>query len=55
MERVVVEVARRGRLVVGEPYFTAGVPVVLESKGLGDLDAGRPRARPARDAAARDS
>jgi ribonuclease R len=38
--RLVVEVGRRGRLVVGEPYFTPGVPVVLENKGLGDLDNG---------------
>ena len=38
--RLVVEVSRRGRLVVGEPYFTPGVPVVLESKGLGDLAPG---------------
>jgi ribonuclease R len=38
--RVVVEVGRRGKLVVGEPYFTPGVPLVLESKGLGDLRAG---------------
>jgi ribonuclease R len=33
-------VGRRGRLVVGEPYFTPGVPLVLESKGLGDLGPG---------------
>jgi ribonuclease R len=39
-ERVVVEIGRRGRLVVGEPYFTPGVPLVLESKGLGDLGPG---------------
>jgi ribonuclease R len=38
--RLVVEVSRRGRLVMGEPYFTPGVPVVLESKGLGDLSPG---------------
>jgi ribonuclease R len=38
--RLVVEISRRGRLVVGEPYFTPGVPVVLESKGLGDLSPG---------------
>jgi ribonuclease R len=37
---LVVEVSRRGRLVVGEPYFSPGVPIVLDSKGLGDLDAG---------------
>ena len=38
--RLVVEVSRRGRLVVGDPYFTPGVPVVLESKGIGDVSAG---------------
>ena len=38
--RLVVEVSRRGRLVVGDPYFTPGVPLVLETKGLGDVDAG---------------
>jgi ribonuclease R len=37
---VVVEVGRRGKLVVGEPYFTPGVPIVLDSKGLGDLRPG---------------
>jgi ribonuclease R len=40
VDSVVVEVARRGRLVVGEPYFTPGVPLVLESKGLGGLGEG---------------
>ena len=35
-----VEVGRRGKLVVGEPYFTPGVPLVLESKGIGDLGPG---------------
>ena len=39
-DRVVVEVARRGKLVTGEPYFTPGVPVVLDTKGLGDLGPG---------------
>jgi ribonuclease R len=38
--RLVVEVSRRGRLIVGDPYFTPGVPVVLESKGIGDIAAG---------------
>jgi ribonuclease R len=32
-ERLVVEVGRRGKLVVGEPYFTPGVPIVLDTKG----------------------
>jgi ribonuclease R len=33
-------VGRRGRLVTGEPYFTPGVPLVLDAKGLGDVDNG---------------
>jgi ribonuclease R len=37
---VVVEVARRGKLVVGEPYFTPGTPLVLDRRGLGDAGAG---------------
>src|SRR5439155_17241015 len=32
---LVVEIARRGKLVVGEPFFTPGVPLVLDRKGLG--------------------
>src|SRR5215218_3615494 len=39
-DAVVVEVARRGKLVVGEPYFTAGTPLLLDRKGLGDAAAG---------------
>jgi ribonuclease R len=35
----VVEVGRRGRLVVGEPFFIPGVPLVLDRRGL---DAVRP-------------
>src|SRR5262249_51276303 len=38
--RVVVEVSRRGKLVVGEPYFAPGVPIVLDRKGLGDVGPG---------------
>src|SRR5262245_50659194 len=38
--RVVVEVGRRGKLVVGEPYFIPGVPIILETKGIGDIGAG---------------
>src|SRR5947199_10851675 len=34
--RVVVELAKHGKLVVGEPYFVPGVPLVLDRKGLGD-------------------
>ena len=37
---VVVEVSRRGKLVVGEPFFTPGVPVLLDRKGLGGVDSG---------------
>jgi ribonuclease R len=39
-ERVVVEVGSRGRLVVGEPFFTPGVPIVIDRKGLGEADPG---------------
>jgi ribonuclease R len=39
-ETVVVEVARRGKLVVGEPFFTVGTPLLLERKGLGDAGPG---------------
>jgi ribonuclease R len=38
--RLVVEVSRRGRLIVGDPYFTPGVPVVLDAKGIGDVSPG---------------
>jgi ribonuclease R len=37
---VVVEVSRRGRLVVGEPFFAPGVPIVLDRKGLGAVGEG---------------
>jgi ribonuclease R len=50
---LVVEVSRRGKLLAGDPYFTPGVPIVLDSKGShgvgpGDLAVvtrGRGRAR----------
>ena len=32
-----VEVSRRGKLVYGEPYFAAGVPVIIETKGRHDF------------------
>jgi ribonuclease R len=38
--RLVVEVSRRGRLIVGDPYFTPGVPVTLDTKGIGDVETG---------------
>ncbi|HEU4450921.1 MAG TPA: RNB domain-containing ribonuclease [Gaiellaceae bacterium] len=52
-ELVVCELARRGKLLVGEPYFEGGVPIVAERKGAGEagpgdlavLRAGRGRAR----------
>jgi ribonuclease R len=37
---VVVEIERRGKLVSGEPFFTPGVPIVLDPKGAGDLARG---------------
>ena len=40
-DRLVVEVGRRGRLVVGEPFFTPGVPLVLDRRGLGDVGPGQ--------------
>ncbi len=39
-ERVVVEVARRGKLVVGEPFFSPGTPLVLDKRGLGEASEG---------------
>ncbi len=39
-ERTVVELSRRGKLVVGEPVFTPGVPILVDRKGLRDADAG---------------
>jgi ribonuclease R len=40
-DRLVVEVGRRGRLVVGEPFFRPGVPLVLDRRGLGDVGPGQ--------------
>jgi ribonuclease R len=37
----VVEVGRRGRLVVGEPFFTPGVPLVLDKRGISEVRAGQ--------------
>ena len=39
-DRVVVEIASRGKLVVGEPFFEPGVPIVVDRKGLGGAGAG---------------
>jgi ribonuclease R len=37
---VVVEVSRRGRVVMGEPFFTPGVPLPIDKKGLADVGEG---------------
>jgi ribonuclease R len=37
---LVVEIARRGKLLVGEPYFTPGVPVLIDRKGSGEARPG---------------
>ena len=50
---MIVELTRRGKLVMGEPYFVPGTPVAVDRKGLGDarqgdlvsVSAGRGRAR----------
>jgi ribonuclease R len=39
-EHVVVELRTRGKLVVGEPYFTPGVPLVIDRHGLHDVRPG---------------
>ena len=33
METLVAELARRGKLLVGEPFFEGGVPVTVDRKG----------------------
>jgi ribonuclease R len=38
--RTVVEVASRGKLVVGEPYFAPGTPIVLDRKSLRGAERG---------------
>jgi ribonuclease R len=51
--RAVCELARRGKLLVGEPFFEGGVPIVVDRKGSGEaaigdlvvLRTGRGRAR----------
>ena len=39
-ERTVVELRRRGKLMVGEPVFRPDVPLMIDRKGLGDADSG---------------
>ena len=38
--QVVVELRTRGKLVVGDPYFTPGVPLVIDRHGLRDTGPG---------------
>jgi ribonuclease R len=38
--RTVVEISSRGKLVVGEPYFSPGTPIVLERKALRGAERG---------------
>jgi ribonuclease R len=38
--RTVLELRRRGKLVVGEPVFTPGVPILIDRKGLRDAKEG---------------
>jgi ribonuclease R len=40
MDFLVCELARKGRLLVGEPYFEGGVPVVIDRKGAGEASVG---------------
>jgi ribonuclease R len=40
-DRLVVEVGRRGRLVVGEPFFVPGVPLVLDKRGISEVRPGQ--------------
>ena len=39
-DRLVVEVDRRGKLLVGEPYFIPNVPVMIDRKAAGDAGRG---------------
>jgi ribonuclease R len=40
MEFLVCELARKGKLLVAEPYFEGGVPVVVDRKGAGEASVG---------------
>jgi ribonuclease R len=39
-ELLVCELARKGKLLVAEPYFEGGVPVVVDRKGAGEASVG---------------
>jgi ribonuclease R len=38
--RVVCELSRRGKLLVGDPFFEGGTPIVVDRKGAGEADVG---------------
>ena len=40
MDLLVCELARRGKLLVGDPFFQGGVPVVVDRKAAGDAAVG---------------
>jgi ribonuclease R len=40
VELLVAELARRGKLLVGDPFFEGGTPVVVDRKGAGEADVG---------------
>jgi ribonuclease R len=40
LDLVVCELARRGKLLVGEPFFEGGVPVAVDRKGAGEASVG---------------
>ena len=40
MPLIVAELARRGKLLVGEPYFEGGKPIVADRKGAGEASIG---------------
>jgi ribonuclease R len=40
VDTLVVELARRGKLLVGEPFFEGGVPVTVDRKGTGEAAPG---------------
>jgi ribonuclease R len=40
VDLVVCELARRGKLLVGEPFFTGGVAILVDRKGTGEASVG---------------
>jgi ribonuclease R len=39
-DQLVVELSKRGRLVIGEPFFAPGIPLAIERRGLGEAGPG---------------